>query len=335
MSDDAVRAVAELAASQHGAFTRRQAADNRFPRSRVATAVRSGWLVERAPGVLVTASHPDTWEQRLMLAVLADGDHGVASHRSAARLHRLDGFDRDAHIELSVENHHRLRLPDVVAATVHHVDRLDRGLDVVTVDGFRATGLARTLADLGSVCSTRDVRRALTDVRRRGTSLGWIRSTAERCHRPGQAGTGRLLRLLDAVPHEGGVPESWFEELLAECVADPHIPLVVPQYSIRDPRGAFVARVDLAIPSVRLGIEAHSRRFHFGPDAEPLDEQRDLAAAAAGWELLYLGWHATQRPVEVRAIIRRVVAARSLSPARRCETPFVNHQCGGVRRRRW
>ena len=310
MPDDAVRAVAELAASQHGAFTRRQAAANGFSRARVATALRNGWLVECPPGVLAVTGHPDSWEQRLTLATLAGGGHGVASHRSAARLHGLDGFERDAHVEVSVENCHRLRLPDNIGATIHHVDRLHSELDVIELRGVRSTGLARTLADLGSVCTTRDVRRALTDARRRGSSIQWIRQTAQRCHRSGQAGTGRLLRLLDAIPHEGGVPESWFEELLAECLADPAIPPVVTQYRILDAHGRFVARVDLAIPSVRLGIEAHSRRFHFGPDAEPLDEQRDLAAAAVGWELLYLGWYATQRPSEVRAIIRRVVEAR-------------------------
>jgi hypothetical protein len=310
MPDDAVRAVAELAASQHGAFTRRQAADKKFSRARVATALRNGWLVERVPGVLAVAGHPDTWEQRVILATLAGGGHGVASHRAAARLHGLDGFTGDTHVELTVHNHHRLRLPAAIGATVHHVDRLDADLDIVVLRGIQTTGLARTLADLGSVCITSEVRRALTDVRRRGSSLQWIRQTAQRCHRPGQAGTGQLLRLLDAVPHEGEVPESWFEELLAECLADPAIPPVVAQYRILDHRGAFVARVDLAIPSVRLGIEAHSRRFHFGPDAGRLDEQRDLAAAAVGWELLYLGWHDAKRPSEVRAVIRQVVKAR-------------------------
>ncbi len=77
---------------------------------------------------------------------------------------------------------------------------------------------------------------------------------------------------------------------------DPRLPEVVPQYEILDASGRFVARVDLAIPSVRLGLEAHSRRFHFGPEAESLDEQRDVRVAACGWELLYLGWHSTKRP---------------------------------------
>ena len=119
---------------------------------------------------------------------------------------------------------------------MHHVAAIDRR-DVVTVDGIRTTGLARTLADLGSVVDPTAVRRALTDARRRRTSLGWLRDTAERLHRPGQAGTGTLLRSLDATPLEGRVPGSWFEELVAMCLHDPGLPPAVPQYEIRDTGG--------------------------------------------------------------------------------------------------
>jgi hypothetical protein len=124
-----------------------------------------------------------------------------------------------------------------------------------------------------------------------------------------------LLRLLDAIPFEGRVSDSWFEELLAACLSDPGLPTIVPQYRIVDRHGAFVARVDLGIPAARLGLEAHSRRFHFGPDAEPLDEQRDLAAATCGWELLYLGWYASRRPAEVLAVITKVVDRRLIDLA--------------------
>ena len=85
---------------------------------------------------------------------------------------------------------------------------------------------------------------------------------------------------------------------------------MVAQCPILAEDGRVVARTDLGIPSVRLGLEAHSRRFHFGPTNGRLDEERDLAVAACGWELLYLGWHATKRPEEVLALVRSVVAAR-------------------------
>ena len=57
---------------------------------------------------------------------------------------------------------------------------------------------------------------------------------------------------------------------------------------------------------MRLGLEAHSRRFHFGPDAERHDEDRDIAAARCGWELLYLGWYATNCPAEVGRVVDNV-----------------------------
>ncbi len=307
MLDDAVRAVAELAASQHRAFTRRQAADLKFDKGRVATAKRQGWLTEPYAGVLVLAGAGGDWQQQLMAATLAAGGHAVASHRSAARLHRLDGFEKCEAVEVSVTRSHRWGHDgDVIA---HHVAALDRA-DVIIVDGIPSTGLARTLADLGAVVEPLQVRRALTEARRRGTSLRWIQLTADRLHRPGPSGAAVLLRQLASIPYEGRVPDSWFEELLALCLHDADLPPIVPQYSIREASGRIVAVTDIGIPSVRLGLEAHSRRFHFGPDAEPLDEQRDMAAAVCGWDLQYLGWYATRRPAEVLAVVKQIVAAR-------------------------
>lgn len=307
MPNSAIAAVAELAAHSHSVITKSQAADILSPK-RIATAIRQGWLTEPYPGVLLVAGAPPTFERRVRAATLALPTGAVASHRSAARLHRLDGFAHHDVVEVSVDRMQRWQFGNGVVA--HHVTPLEK-CDVVTVSGITTTGLARTLADLGSVIRSRDrVAQALTDVRRRGISITWIRETAERLHRPGQSGTGVLLRLLDAIPHEGRVPESWFEELLARCLDDRRIPALVPQHVITDSHGAFVARVDLAIPALKIALEAHSKQFHFGPQAESADADRDLRAAACGWELLYLGWHATKRPGEVANIIAAVVEAR-------------------------
>jgi hypothetical protein len=310
MFDDAVSAVAELAASQHGVFTRRQAAalEPPFDRSRLATALARGWITERYTGVYVVAGSPTAWFQQLKAATLAAGAHAVASHRAAARLHGIDGFADSDVIEVSVTRDHRWRHRDGTIA--HHVTALDLA-DLVEIENIACTGLARTLVDLGSVCpDPLVVRRALTDLRRRGTSLHWIQRTAERLHRPGQRGSGLLLAQLATVPHAGHVPDSWMEELLALCLVDADLGPVVPQYRIRRPDGSVVAKTDIGLPEVKLGLEGHSRQFHFGPDAEPLDEQRDLAVATCGWELQYLGWYAARRPAEVLAVIEQVVAAR-------------------------
>ena len=311
MVDTARRAVAELAASQHRAFTRKQAAELNFDRRRVATALREGWVTEPIPGVLAVRDGPPTWEQRLQVVVLAARSRGVVSHRSAARLLRLDGYEGpgNATLEISVPNGIRFR--PSVSAVVHQVPPLDRR-DVVCVAGFPCTSLDVTLCDLGSVVrAVKPVRRALTSARRRGLDLVKTRATAERRHRPGQAGSGVLLRLLDTIPWEGRLPASWFEELLALCLDDPTLPEMVLQHPIQDMCGRIVARADIAFPSVRLGLEAHSREFHFGPDAEAVDEDRDIAASLCGWELTSLGWYATKRPAEVLAVVRKLVRVRS------------------------
>ena len=101
------------------------------------------------------------------------------------------------------------------------------------------------------------------------------------------------------------------------CLDSPRLPPLIQQHPILDPTGHVVARVDLAFPSVKLGLEAHSRRFHFGPVYEPLDEDRDLAVAACGWELLYLGWYATRHPAEVLRRVEEVVRARKCELSQR------------------
>jgi hypothetical protein len=84
----------------------------------------------------------------------------------------------------------------------------------------------------------------------------------------------------------------------------------VSQYELID-RGKFVARFDLAFPSVRVAVEAHSKRFHFGPVREAADEERDLRAQRAGWSIVYLGWHVTKRPADVVEMLHDIVASRA------------------------
>ena len=307
MPNSAIAAVAELAANSHSVITRSQAAAH-LTNKRIATAIRTGWLTEPYPGVLSIAGGQPTFEHRLRCATLAAAGHGAASHRAAARLHAFDGAERDTVIELSVSREYRWQIAETDVVT-HHVTPLPE-CDLTVVDGITTTTTLRTLADLGSVAARDRVAKALTDVRRRKHTVEEIRTVAERLHRPGQSGTSVLLRMLDAIPFEGRVPDSWFEEVLARCLDDRRLPPLVPQYEIHTDDGAFVARVDLAIPHLKLAIEAHSKQHHFGPTRERLDADRDLRAAACGWELLYLGWHATKRPDQVVDIISQIVATR-------------------------
>ena len=311
MVDTARRAVAELAASQHRAFTRKQAAELNFDSRRIATAKRDGWIAEPIPGVLVIADGALTWEQQLHALVLGTIGRGVVSHRSAARLYGFDGFGERSNATLELTVPTQVRFRPRIASVIHQTDALDP-IDVTRVKGFPCVTRERALSELGTVVrGVRPVRKALSSARRKGLDLDRTRATAERLHRPGQRGTGLLIRLLDSIPWEGRLPDTWFEELLALCLVDPTLPEMQFQYPIRDSHGTIVARPDIAFPSVRLGLEAHSRQFHFDEDAQALDEDRDIAAGLCGWELTYLGWYATKRPAAVLQVVKELIAVRA------------------------
>ena len=71
--------------------------------------------------------------------------------------------------------------------------------------------------------------------------------------------------------------------------------------------------IRLRIPSLRLGVEAHSRAYHFGAIAEAADEDRDRRVAEQGWDTYYVGWRAaTRHPAAVRASIEQVAAQRAV-----------------------
>ena len=82
------------------------------------------------------------------------------------------------------------------------------------------------------------------------------------------------------------------------------------QQPISVPRRAFVARADFAVPDVRVAIEAHSRRFHFGKAAEESDEAREHAMTREGWEVIYVGSGQLKNPSRVRANMLAIIERR-------------------------
>jgi hypothetical protein len=309
MSARPSRAMAEFAASRHGVVLRTQAASFGLLPPDIRSAKQLGWLTEPARGVLVVSGYPATWEQRMAIATSAGNAHPVVSNRAAARVFELDGYG-SANAEVTVLRPGRIPLSVADGLVVHHTTMLDRA-DRFVRNGLPCTTLARTLTDLGSSEEEDKVWRALISARRlhRVNPL-WLQQTALRLDRPGQRGTGVLVRALRRWSAEGVLPESWFEELLRCLLVHPDIPEIVPQFVITNERGVFVARVDLAIPAARIGIEGHSRAFHFGPIHEAADEDRDLRATAVGWELIYLGWYAQRRPIDVVQLIAQSCRTR-------------------------
>ena len=310
MPVNALSVVSELAASQHNVFTRRQAASRGITRKQLHRLIESGVIVAIESGGLVVLPEQGrpSWHQRVIGAVL-DHPGTVASHTTAARLDGVDGFEVIDDIELSVLRPRVVRIPGV---TVHRVTQLD-ACGIVRWGPVRCTNRARTLCDLGASTEPLMVERALDDAVRRGASVRWIRSTADRLHGPGRPGTRHPLAALGRLERGGRVRDSWFEKLVELCLDDPTIGHFERQYELRDDRGRHVARFDLAVPEVKLGIEAHSREHHFGAENEASDEHRDNAAGVEAWDVMYLGYESVQSPSAVRdLVVARVRARRRL-----------------------
>src|SRR5512134_515317 len=83
----------ELAAKQHGLVTRAQAMAAGLSRMAIQHRLASGNWHPVARGVYRLSGAVESPELRAMAAVLAAGDGAAVSHRSAAALHSLPGFD--------------------------------------------------------------------------------------------------------------------------------------------------------------------------------------------------------------------------------------------------
>lgn len=292
----------ELAAARHGAFTRAQAASVGITRTVIDRHVRLGHLVEPVPGVFVVVGTPDTWMQRLTVATLASNDVGVAGMRSAAALHRFDGY-RAGPLEIIVPNTRRIALPGVVARR-----RTLGPDDVLDVEGIRCTGVARTLCDVAGIDPLGRVRVAFESVWRSGHSLTWLESTAERLNGPRMVGPKRILRLVDQARRHGAPTGSALEVAVEQALLG--IPGMVRQHEVRRGDGSFVARVDFAVPALKIAIEAHSRQFHFGPTAESADADREAALQAEGWIVRYITNEQRRNRAALVRSVRQLIDAR-------------------------
>jgi very-short-patch-repair endonuclease len=292
----------EFAASRHGALTRSQAATSGLTDTVIRRLLRDAVLREPTPGVLVVVGSPATWHQQLYVATLAAKASGVAGARSAAALYVVDDHPQGP-LELLVTSHRRIDLPDVVVrrGPIHP-------LDVHEVDGIACTNVARMLCDLGSIEHRAQLKMAFEWAWRNGHSLTWIEQTALRLVRPRRMGPARVLELVrEARLHQS--PTASALEVNVEAAID-GLPGLVRQFVVRTAAGEFIGRVDFAIPHLKIAIEAHSRRHHFGPQATESDGTRESAMQAEGWVVRYVTDADRRSPTKLRASLLALIASR-------------------------
>lgn len=112
---------------------------------------------------------------------------------------------------------------------------------------------------------------------------------------------GEIVRLSDPAA------ESPMESRVRLFLVLAGLPRPVAQYEVRDRDGHLCARLDLAYPEIRLGIE-YDGAFH--RDQWPADIARQNALLAQGWHLLRFTAQHIRTPAAVVAQVRRELLLR-------------------------
>lgn len=272
--------LAAFTITTHGVFTATHARSVGFSPQQIKSRVSDGRWVHLHDDVYRFVGVRPDWKGDLLAACWAGGFRAHASHRSAAALWGLAG-GRKSFAEITCPRWRRARHDGVI---VHETKRIEL-LDLSERDGIPITSVARTLLDLGAVCSASVVELAVDQAERRDlVTIPDLRATLRRLGRPGRNGAGVLRAVLDD-RKDGRRCDSEPETMLLQVLRRHGLPEPETQYEIRDPAGGTM-RVDAAYPQWRVAIEYDSDEHHAGRLAHRRDSNRRLRIAGAGYEPL-------------------------------------------------
>ena len=207
--------------------------------------------------------------------VLASGPVAAASHRSAAALLGIPGFDRRGHVEVVTPRQRRHLDPQ---ATVHRW-RVLPNEHITMIDGIACTRVARTLVDLAGVLHPSRTERAVDNcLAMRVVTLQGLRAAFDDLAQRGRKGIATMRGILAEragpyVPVEGEL-EARFRDLMGAA----GLPEPVRQLDVGDSSG-WIGRVDFAYPAAGLLIELDGRRNHSSKLDQEADRRRDARLA--------------------------------------------------------
>jgi hypothetical protein len=203
----------------------------------------------------------------------------AVSGASAACLLGADVVSLDAPVEITAPR--TLRLPSRAGVVVRRSD-LQAPDIVVLDDGIPITTPVRTAFDVARRC---DVQEAIVAVdallRACGLPLADISAYAN----DGRASWHGARRIPAVLALAAPGAESPMETRLRLVLVRAGLPDAVLQHRVLDLRGRVVARLDLAYPGARLGVE-YDGEHHLEPTAVRRDLLRQNALRALGWSVL-------------------------------------------------
>ena len=300
--DDADHCIGQLAARQHGVFSRAQALELGVVAGEIKWRLHTQRWSLIFPKVYRLAGTPETWNQHAMAACLHWEPDAALSHRAAAKIRAIGGL-RHARVEITVSrDRNRARCTGIV---VHRPVEPIPSQDYTTVDGIPVTKPARTLLDLASMESERWTARFLDDaLRRRLVSLSFLERWLADPRRARHRGAPMLRRLVEERATRG-LTESPLEARALTLLRQAGLPIPMLQYAVEH-AGRFVARLDFAYPEHRVAIEVDGFRYHDTRESFDAERARGNELQAIGWRVLRItSQHLDQFPEDVADWVRR------------------------------
>jgi hypothetical protein len=283
-----------LAGRQHGVIARVQALEAGVTPGQITWRLRSGRWKEVQPGVYLIGGAPSTSRGQLMAACLWGGPTAVASHRAAGDLWSLAGVE-SGFIEIAVDR--CLRSGSVI---VHRLPAPPQW--VLHLDSIPVSDPTTTIFDLAAVLPPYKLEVALDcAVRLRLTHVGLLNDHLDQVARSGRNGISVIRRLLAERDPDEAPTASTLEDLLGRLIKRCGLPRPVPQFSVFDEDGRFVARPDFAYPWAKVAVEAQSYAFHHDRQQWEKDQRRLNSLVALGWRVIYVTARQMRQQPEVVA----------------------------------
>jgi very-short-patch-repair endonuclease len=291
----------EAIARPHGVAGRDQLLAAGISAAAINARVDARWLRPMHRGVYAVGP-VQSKEAPEMAAVLACGDRAVLSHRSAAVLWRLMPKPVDMPVEVTVAAGHAPRRPRIRLHKTAHL----MADEVTTLRRIRITTPPRTLLDLASCVSARELEQALALAGRRHLT-GRTKLLALIARYPARPGAPKLRQLLDG-PVNPALARSEAEERFLALVRRSGLP--APETNVP----LHGHELDLLWRDERLAVEIDGYEFHGDRDSFEADRRRDAVLAGHGLQVVRITWRQiANEPEATLALLVRALAERARS----------------------
>jgi hypothetical protein len=301
--DAILRAVAERAERQHGAFSLGQARVAGVSTSRLSDLVRRRTIVRLGPRSFGFPGQPASWRRSLQAGLFDLGDTAVVADRAAAALLRLDGFG-EGPLEFRVPRSLRNRPTVGLVRSGPALATIDR----VEIDDLPTMSAAACIVSMAGRIPLDQLQDAVDSSAR----LGWSSDTFLRRRLTAVRGRGVPgVRSVDVALHGAG-GHSRLERRFLEVLRSGGLPHPRLQVTYRD-GSRFIARVDAVFAPLRVVVEVAGHGTHATRRQRQRDAQRQAELAVLGYRVLtFTHEDVFDRPAyvvaTVRSALRRVAA---------------------------